>query len=153
MKKTFYIFILIFIASIIVSAPVMSYAQEQKILSPSEIDVKYRYPWAGTTNPADFVAKFYKIALGVVGGAALGVLVYGAVLWTVSGAVSTKQDAMEWIWAAIWGIVLLLSAYLILKTINPDLIDLKNPILPKASASNNEIGILAARIGSNSVIL
>ncbi len=127
MRKTFNIFILISIAFIVFLTPVLSYAQEQKILTPSQIDVKYGYPWAGTTNPADFVARFYKIALGIVGGAALGVLVYGAILWTVSGAVSTKQDAIEWIWAAIWGIVLLLSAYLILNTINPDLVNLKNP--------------------------
>lgn len=136
MKKNFYVFILIFIAFVVFFAPILSYAQ---VKTPSQIKIDYKYPWAGATNPADFVAKFYKIALGVVGGAALGVLVYGAILWTVSGAVSTKQDAMEWIWAAIWGIVLLLSAYLILKTINPDLIDLKNPILPKASAGSIDI--------------
>ena len=95
--------------------------------APSQINVDYKYPWADATSPADFISKFYRIALGVVGGAALGVLVYGAILWTVSGAVSTKQDAMEWIWAAIWGLILLLGAYLILNTINPDLVKLKNP--------------------------
>ncbi len=137
MKKIIYAFILIFVAFIVFLTPVLSYAQQD--YEPLKIDVQYKYPWAGATNPADFVGRFYKIALGVVGGAALGVLVYGAVLWTVSGAISSKQDAMEWIWAAIWGIVLLLAAYLILNTINPDLINLKNPILPKASAGNIDI--------------
>jgi len=125
MKKVIYIFILIFVAFITFLPPLESYAQFD--YEPSKIDVQYKYPWAGATSPADFVSRFYRIALGVVGGAALGVLVYGAVLWTVSGAISTKQDAMEWIWAAIWGLILLLGAYLILNTINPDLVKLKNP--------------------------
>ncbi|MFA5098805.1 MAG: hypothetical protein WC461_01120 [Candidatus Paceibacterota bacterium] len=130
MKKTLNISILIFAVLIVFSAPIYSFAQESsslKVLTPSQIDLQYKYPWAGATSPADFVSRFYRIALGVVGGAALGVLVYGAVLWTVSGAISTKQDAMEWIWAAIWGVILLLGAYLILNTINPDLIKLQNP--------------------------
>ncbi len=124
MKKILYIFILISVAFIIFSVPIGLFAQAS---TPQQIDLQYKYPWAGATSPADFVSRFYKIALGVVGGAALGVLVYGAILWTVSGAISSKQDAMEWIWAAIWGIVLLLGAYLILNTINPDLVKLKNP--------------------------
>jgi hypothetical protein len=90
---------------------------------------KYKYPWCqeSAKSPAGLVARFYQIALGLAGAAALGVLIYGAILWTVSGAVSSKQDAMEWIWAAIWGLILLLAAYLILYTINPDLVKLGNP--------------------------
>lgn len=98
----------------------------------TSIDVscaQYKYPWCQeeAKNPAGLVAQFYQIALGLAGAAALGVLIYGAILWTVSGAVSSKKDAMEWIAGAIWGLVLLLGAYLILYTINPDLVKLKGP--------------------------
>jgi len=101
---------------------------------------QYQYPWCvkAAQSPAGFVGQFYKIALGLAGAAALGVMIYGAVLWTVSGAVSTKQDAKEWITGAVWGVVLLLSAYLILFTINPDLVNLTEPnitplVLPAAA--------------------
>ncbi len=87
------------------------------------------YPWCreakGGLGP--LVGRFYQIALGLAGAAALGVLIYGAILWTVSGAVTGKQDALEWIKGALWGLVLLLGAYLILWTINPDLVNLKGP--------------------------
>lgn len=87
------------------------------------------YPWCreakGGLGP--LVGRFYQIALGLAGAAALGVLIYGAILWTVSGAVTGKQDALEWIKGALWGLVLLLGAYLILWTINPDLVNLTNP--------------------------
>lgn len=81
------------------------------------------YPWCKTgETPGGFIATFYRIALGLVGGAALGVLIYGAILWTLSEAVSSKEEAKKWITGAIWGLALLLGAYLILYTINPDLV-------------------------------
>jgi hypothetical protein len=85
---------------------------------------EYGYPWCGgeAKDPAGLVGSFYKIALGLAGAAALGVLIYGAILWTLSGAVTSKQDAKEWISGALWGLVLLLGAYLILYTINPRLV-------------------------------
>ncbi|PIZ45364.1 hypothetical protein COY31_00500 [Candidatus Wolfebacteria bacterium CG_4_10_14_0_2_um_filter_39_18] len=130
-KTNLYILTFAFLVCFVFLVPAESFAGgatgSWEVDAPSQINVDYKYPWADATSPADFISKFYRIALGVVGGAALGVLVYGAILWTVSGAVSTKQDAMEWIWAAIWGLILLLGAYLILNTINPDLVKLKNP--------------------------
>src|SRR4030042_3644843 len=138
MKKIFHAFILISTVLIVFSAPAKLFAEAET--SSQQIVVDYKYPWAGATSPADFISRFYTIALGVVGGAALGVLVYGAILWTVSGAISTKQDAIEWIWAAIWGIILLLGAYLILNTINPDLVELKDPDKLKVNSTLFEGG-------------
>ncbi len=55
----------------------------------------------------------------------MGVLIYGAILYTVSaGNTSKQQDARSWITGAIWGLALLLAAYLILYTINPDLVNI-----------------------------
>ena len=98
----------------------------------TSIDVscaKYQYPWCQEAKggPGPLVGRFYTIALGLAAAAALGVLIYGAILWIVSGAVSSKKEAMEWISGAVWGLVLLLGAYLILYTINPDLVKLKGP--------------------------
>ena len=89
----------------------------------------YQYPWCSETKEgiAPLVNNFYKIALGLAGASALGVLIYGSILWTLSGAVTSKQDAMEWISGALWGLALLLGAYLILNTINPQLTILKEP--------------------------
>ncbi len=96
---------------------------------------QYKYPWCqtGTQDPAGLVSNFYKIALGLAAAAAMGVLIYGAILWTVSGAISSKKDAMDWIWGAIWGLILLLAAYVILYTINPNLVNLTNPNIPALS--------------------
>lgn len=96
------------------------------------------YPWcqAATNGPSGLVNNFYTIALGLAAASAMGVLIYGAILWTVSGAVATKKDAMDWIWGAIWGFVLLIAAYLILYTINPNLVNLQNPTFPPPAEIN-----------------
>lgn len=77
------------------------------------------------TSPAGLVNSFYKIGLGFAGAAALGVMLYGAILYTVSaGNASHQTDAKAWITGALWGLGLLLGAYLILYTINPQLVQI-----------------------------
>lgn len=104
--------------SFLFSLPNISFAAES---SPK---INLTYPWSEEKSPTGLVSRFYQIALGLAGAAALGVLIYGAILWTLSGAVTSKQDALEWIKGAIWGVVLLLGAYLILWTINPRLVEI-----------------------------
>lgn len=63
----------------------------------------------------------WSIELGSV--VALGVIVYGGILYTASaGNESRKSEAKEWMKAAVYGMILLFSAYLILNTINPALV-------------------------------
>lgn len=71
-------------------------------------------------TPGQLVSGFYIYALGIVGVIAFGAVVYGAVLWVVSaGMPSKKAEAKSWIMGAIFGIALLLGAYVIFNTINP----------------------------------
>lgn len=83
-------------------------------------------PTTPITSPAQYISIIYKYSLGVGGLLALGVIVFGAVLYTTSAGNSSKQEeAKKWILGAIYGLLLLLAAYLILYTINPDLVKLK----------------------------
>lgn len=62
-------------------------------------------------------------AIGVGSLIALGVIVYGGILYTSSaGRPSMQEDAKDWIKAAIYGLLLLIGAYLILNIINPALL-------------------------------
>lgn len=86
----------------------------------------FSYPWSNPQNGIPgLVSSIYIWALGLAGGAAFVVLIWGAILYTVSGAVDKKSEAKEWIKGAIYGLILLLGAYLILYTINPNLVNLK----------------------------
>lgn len=59
-------------------------------------------------------------ALGIGGVFALGIIIFGGVMYIASaGNDSRQKDAREWITAAVYGLILLAAGYLILNTINP----------------------------------
>ena len=75
----------------------------------------------------EYIRYIYLFGLSLVGIAALGALVYGGFTYMLSGTVTSKDEAKKYIWGAISGLVLGLAAYLILNTINPDLVSLTKP--------------------------
>lgn len=89
---------------------------------------EYDYPWCKDKpeDIGDLVGKFYNYALAAVGVAALGAIIFGGVKYTVSaGNPSGQADAIQWITGAVWGLILLLGANLLLRTINPKLTSLE----------------------------
>lgn len=119
------------------------------IASPSVISIAfaeksacslYQYPWCGAgTNLPEMVKQFYGIALGLAGGAAFGVIVYGAVRRMIAaGNPSGINDANEWIKGALFGVVLLFGAYMIFNTINPNLRKLQGINLEPISVSKDK---------------
>jgi len=94
-------------------------------------------PFAGFERGAapgigDYISGFYVYALGVVGLVALGTIIFWGVVYTLSaGMVTKKQDAVDGITQAVYGLLLLLGAYLILYTINPALVTLREPGVEK----------------------
>jgi len=66
------------------------------------------------------VSDIFTWALGIGGMAALGIIIFGGVMYIASaGNVSRQEDAKEWVKAAIYGLILLAAGYLILNTVNP----------------------------------
>ena len=81
-------------------------------------------------TPGTLVGRLYTYALGLSGTLAVIMIVYGGVKYVASGgSVAARSDALDIIKNAVWGIVLLGGAYLILNTINPDLTRLSSPTL------------------------
>lgn len=79
-------------------------------------------------TPANYIARLYQFGLMIAGLIALGVILFGAVEYTLSaGGVAKKEEAKDRILQAIYGILLLLGAYLILYTIDPKLVSLTDP--------------------------
>jgi hypothetical protein len=90
-----------------------------------------------TAGPAGWVAAFYKFALIIAGTLAFGAVVFGGFKYATSaGNPSSQKDGQAWIWSALIGIFLLAAAYIILKTINPNLINLQNPALSTLPTTN-----------------
>jgi hypothetical protein len=85
---------------------------------------------SSSTSPGAYIGAFYNFALMISGILALGAIVYGGVLYAMSAGNSSKQsEGRAWITSALTGLLLLGGAYLILYTINPNLVSLNLPSL------------------------
>jgi hypothetical protein len=82
------------------------------------------------SSPGAWIKSFYNYALFISGLLAFGAIVYGGIKYAIArGNPSAESDARQWIWSALLGILLLACAYLILYTVNPNLVNLNLPSL------------------------
>src|SRR3989344_1426082 len=123
-----FIFPAILLAVVVLLIPVQTAFAEGynlKIQLPTE-----QGPVTTITGPADYIRNFYNFGLLAVGLLAMLMIVIGAIQYSTSGGDTSKiSDAKDRIYKAILGIALLLGAYILLRTINPELVLLKNPAL------------------------
>jgi hypothetical protein len=78
----------------------------------------------------DYIKTIYLFAMGIAGILAMALIVVSGFQWlTATGSMSTIGQAKARINNAILGLIVLLSAYLLLNTINPALVNLKEPVL------------------------
>lgn len=83
------------------------------------------------SGPAGYVARLYQFGLMIAGLLAFAGIIYGSVKYILSaGNMASLDDAKEQIRQAIYGLLLLLGAFIILYTINPTLVQLRNPEAP-----------------------
>jgi len=82
-------------------------------------------PAGSTANPAGYINGFYSLALIISGILAFGAIVYGGIKYAVGkGNPSSETEGKAWITSALLGLLLLAGAYLILYTVNPQIVSL-----------------------------
>jgi len=119
----------------ILSAPIFyffSFAMARAAASsPAVIDTNLPGPYSvSSTGPVAIVGNIYYFALGIGGLLAFGSIVYAGIKWAASqGNPSSISDAKDQITQAALGLVMLMGAYIILNTINPQLTILEIPKL------------------------
>lgn len=77
------------------------------------------------------------IALAAV--AAVVMIVWGGLLYMTTTAVSGKTEGLDKVKNALYGLLLVLASYLILKTIDPRLVQIPSTIVPKIRLQNVDI--------------
>jgi hypothetical protein len=89
------------------------------------------------TSPiADYIKAIYNYAVGAVGIVAAVVLMIGGVMWiTAGGNTSSVSEAKSMITAALTGLVLVMTSYLILGQVNPALINLQADVIQSVPPS------------------
>jgi hypothetical protein len=72
-----------------------------------------------------FLAEAFQFGLALAAALAVIMIVWGGVEIMLSESVFKKEDGRKKIWDAIWGLGLALVSWLILYTINPDILNFK----------------------------
>lgn len=122
------------------------------LISKFVIAVELTYPsLPGVSSPApgsslrDYLKYVYIFGLGASGIAAFVVIVWAGIKYAASEIITSKEEARKDIQNALFGLALLMSAYLILNTINPELVKLQIPsITPLPSG-----GLNCSRLGES----
>jgi len=104
-------------------------ASAQTTTCPEQANYTLEIPLPGlqktVCGPAEYLSGIYKLAVGIAVVLAAIMIVYGGIIWSTSGGNPSRQkEARSHITQAIFGLVLLLASYLILRTINPALVNL-----------------------------
>ncbi|HCJ67226.1 MAG TPA: hypothetical protein DHV62_07890, partial [Elusimicrobia bacterium] len=87
-----------------------------------------KIPGVDTKNFLNYLRDMYNFLISIVGILAMASLVYGGMRYLTSvGNPASVEDAKDIINSAIVGLILALSSWLILNTINPDVLVLKKP--------------------------
>jgi len=83
------------------------------------------FPGGGTNpDPGEYIKNLYEIGVGLAGALAVVMVVVGGLEYIASAAnPSARTDANRRIWAALGGLLLALFSFLLLRTINPNLVD------------------------------
>ncbi len=79
---------------------------------------------ATKTELKDYIPGIFKLAIGLSAVAAVLMIVIGGFQYISSDAIMGKKDGKERIKNAVFGLVLVISAWLILNTINPNLLNI-----------------------------
>ncbi len=81
----------------------------------------------GTTSLASYIRNLFIFGLSLAGFLAVAAIAWGGILWMMGGSITSLEKAKGIIVGAISGLVLLMSSYLLLYTIDPKLTDLTPP--------------------------
>ncbi len=104
------------------------FAQEPAPPAPTEYELLAPLPVGAsgeevdTTTAGPYIAGLFRLAIAIAGGLAVLMIIVGGIEYMSTDAFSGKDSAKNRISNAIWGLLLAISAWLILFTINPQLV-------------------------------
>lgn len=115
---------------------------------PTEYQLLAPIPLTNPGGPADtkattatFIPGLFKLAIALSTGLAVIMLIYAGIMYMSTDAFTGKEEAKGIIENALWGLLLAMSAWLILNTINPQLVEFNLNIEQlKISENKNTLG-------------
>lgn len=76
------------------------------------------------TNPLKVITNIYGLSIGIAGVLAVAMITWAGFQYATTEAITGKSDAKEHWEGALWGLAILLGSYILLRTINADLVNI-----------------------------
>jgi hypothetical protein len=102
--------------------PIKSFALEYNALEPEAFK---EFNKSGDTKLAQFLSQAFSFGLAIAAALSVIMIVWGGVQIMTTDSWTGKSSGKQKIWDAIWGLLLALVSWLILYTINPDILKFK----------------------------
>ena len=99
----------------------------------------------GTADTLGYLQAIINFSIGIAIILAVLMIVIGGIQYMASDAFTSKETAKEQITMAVWGLVIALGGYLLLYTINPDLITFRLPSGVEADIKTLDLSIKTAQ--------
>jgi hypothetical protein len=104
--------------------------KDYTLLAPIPLDGQITSNLQGPDFFKDYIPGIFTTIIGLVAVLAVVRIIWGGILYISSDAINSKSDGKKMIIESIWGLVLIATAWLILYTINPKLVDINLSITP-----------------------
>ena len=125
-----------------IKLPGLVFSDQNKIQTTTEGDQTFFYiPWIG-----EYIQWLYNYSIGIISLLALLAIMIGGFYWIMAGGSASRvSEAKSWISAAISGLALALTSYLLLFTINNELVKL--PSIKMMAIEKIDIEIVGDTVG------
>ena len=131
----------VFYISLFILAGIFFFCQEA-VIAQTTANVNIPPNQTQQANPIGIINQFYQFTLLIGGLLAFGAIVYGGIKYILAaGNPSGQTEGRDWIKSALLGLLLLMGAYLVLNTINPNLTKLSLPTLEKIRPAEATAGV------------
>jgi hypothetical protein len=97
-------------------------------------------PTKSCTKLATYLPAVFSLSIGIGAAMAVVMITYGGILYATTDAINGKEEGKKYITDAIVGLLLILSSWIILVTINPNMVNF-SLILPKPKVIPDAGGI------------
>ena len=91
----------------------------------------------GTNTIEGYLQNIFSFGIAITGGLAVIRIVQAGIMYMLDDMVTKKQEAKDIIWASVTGLLLALCSYVILYTINPELVKLKFNLTPTVAPTSS----------------
>lgn len=142
MKKIPFYFLILLVVISLVFPFVTTTAQETPTNASADQDYVVLAPLPGTTKNdcvgddctttlEKYLPGAFNLMVGVAAALAFIMITWGGVMYATSDALSSKTEGKGYVENAVWGLLLVIGAWVILNTINPQILKFDS-ILPRA---------------------